>query len=109
MRKLARTIGCSVASMPFTYLELPLGTTRTSVEEFFPLLTRIERRMMGLSNLLSYQGRLILVNSVLSALPIFYICVMKIPINILDQVDKYRKHSLWNKGDINRKGGCLVA
>jgi hypothetical protein len=43
---LAKTIGCSVASMPFTYLGLPLGTTRPSVEESPPppLLKRIERR-----------------------------------------------------------------
>jgi hypothetical protein len=30
-------------------------------------------------------------------------------ISILEQVDKYRKHYLWDKGDVNRKGGCLVA
>jgi hypothetical protein len=79
------------------------------VGEFFPLVSKIERRMMGLSKLLSYQGRLILVNSVLSTLPIFYMCALKIPISILDQVDKYRKHDLWNRGDVNRRGGCLVA
>jgi hypothetical protein len=59
---LAKTIACSVASMPVTYLGLPLGTTRPSVEEFFPLVSKIERRMMALSKLLSYQGRIILVN-----------------------------------------------
>jgi hypothetical protein len=32
-----------------------------------------------------------------------------VPISILDQVDKYRKHCLWDKGDVNRKSGCLVA
>jgi hypothetical protein len=101
---LAQTIGCQVAAMSFTYLGLPLGTTRPSVEEFFPLVNKIERRMMGMSKMLSYQGKLILINSVLSALPTFYMCALKIPISILEQVDKYRKHSLWNKGDVNRKG-----
>lgn len=29
---------------------------------------------------------------------------------MIDQVDKYRKHFLWDQGDLNRKGGgCLVA
>jgi hypothetical protein len=106
---LARTIGCQVAEMPFTYLGLPLGTIRPAVEDFLPFLNRIERRMLGLNMLLSYQGRLILVNSILSALPTFYMCSLKMPINILDQADKYRKHIVWNKGDVNRKGGCLVA
>jgi hypothetical protein len=65
--------------------------------------------MMGLNKLLNYQGWLILVNSTLSALLTFYLCAFKVLISILDQVDKYRKHCLWDKGDVNRKSGCLVA
>jgi hypothetical protein len=106
---LAQTIGCQVASMPFTYLGLPLRTSKPSVDEFFPLANKVERRMMGISKMFSYQGRLILVNSVLSALLTFFMCALKIPIIILDQVDKYRKHLLFDRGDVNRKGGCLVA
>jgi hypothetical protein len=105
---LANTIGYQVAQMPFTYLGLPLGTTRPSVEDFQPLLRRIEKRLLGLKKLLSYCGRFAYVNSILSTLPTFFMCAFKIPINILDQVDKYREHYLWNKGDINKKGGCLV-
>jgi hypothetical protein len=40
---LANTIGCSVGSMPFTYLGLPLGTTRPIIDEFSPFLNRIEK------------------------------------------------------------------
>jgi hypothetical protein len=43
---------------------------------------------MSISKMLTYQGRLILVNSVLSALPTFYMCPLKIPINIFDQATK---------------------
>jgi hypothetical protein len=91
---LANTVGCSVAAMPFTYLGLPLGTTRSSVEDFQPFLYRIEKRMIGLNKMLSYQGRPTLVNSILTALPTFYMCSLKVPINILEQADKYRKHCL---------------
>jgi hypothetical protein len=68
---LANTIGCRVGTMPFTYLGLPIGTTRPSLEDFLPLLNKIERRMMGLNQLLGYHGRMLLVKSVLSALPTF--------------------------------------
>jgi hypothetical protein len=47
-------LGCRVRSIPFTYLGLPLGTTRPSVQDFLPLLNRIERRMMGINSLVSY-------------------------------------------------------
>jgi hypothetical protein len=64
---------------------------------------------MGLNTFLSYAGRLILVNLVLSSLPTFYLCTLKIPISVIEQIDKYKKHFLWDKGDINQRGGCLVS
>lgn len=64
---------------------------------------------MVLVKMLSYQGRLVLVNSVFTALPTFYMCSLLIPPTVIDQIDKYRKHRLWSGGDINRKGTCLAA
>jgi hypothetical protein len=42
-------------------------------------------------------------NSILSSMPTFYMCSIKGLIKILNQVDKYRRHYLWNGGDINSK------
>lgn len=95
--------------MSFTYLGLSLGTTKLSVMDFLSILTRIEKRLMGLNKLLSYSGRLLMVNFVLSALPTFYMCTLKIPASIIKQIDRYRMHGLWDGGDINRKGSCLVS
>jgi hypothetical protein len=39
-------------------------------------------------------GKLQIVNSALSSLPTFYMCAIKVPIDILNQVDKYRRHCL---------------
>jgi hypothetical protein len=66
---LVQPFGCWLGSMPFTYLGLPLGTTKPTIQDFTTLLNRIERRLSGFSRLLSYDGRLILVNLVLTALP----------------------------------------
>jgi hypothetical protein len=106
---LANTFGCKVGSMPFTYLGLPLGITKPTLTELTPLLTKIERRLSSISKLLSYNGRLILVNSMFSTLPTFYMCSLKLPPQVIKQIDIFRKNCLWNKGDINRKGNCLVA
>jgi hypothetical protein len=38
------TLGCLVWSMPFTYLGLPLGTTKPMVQDFMPVLSRIEKK-----------------------------------------------------------------
>lgn len=106
---LTEAFGCQLGSMPFTYLGLPLSTTRPSVQEFMPILTRMEKRLMGIFKLLTYAGRLILVNLVFSALPTFYMFTPKIPIQILDQIDSKRKHVLWHGGNVSKKGGYLVA
>jgi hypothetical protein len=70
--------------MPFTYLGLPLGTTKPLVKDFMPILSRIEKRLMGIIPFASYAGRLTLVNAILSALPTYHICVLAMPIEIID-------------------------
>jgi hypothetical protein len=44
-----------------------------------------------------------MVNFVLSSLPTFYMCAIKVPIDILNQIDKYRRHCLWRSGDVDSK------
>jgi hypothetical protein len=83
-QSLAQVFGCQVGQMPFTYLGLPLGTTRMTVQDYLPLVSRIERRMMNITPFLSYTGRLTLVNSVLSVIPTFYLCTLKVHVTVLD-------------------------
>lgn len=62
---LANLLGCQVGEMPFTYLGLPLGTTRPTVKDLMPLVDRIERRLTGTAIWLSYGERVQLINSAL--------------------------------------------
>jgi hypothetical protein len=71
---LTDALGCQLGKLPFTYLGLPLGTTRPSIQELSHILTRIGRHFMGISRHLTYVAMLILVNSVFLALPTFYMC-----------------------------------
>lgn len=52
MEILANTLGCRIGSFPFTYLGLPMGTTKPRVEDFTPLMDRIERRLSACSSLI---------------------------------------------------------
>ena len=47
MQRLAGTIG----TMPFTYLGLPMGTTKPRMEDLTPLMDRVERRLSACSSL----------------------------------------------------------
>jgi hypothetical protein len=100
---LATTFQCQTGSLPFTYLGLPLSNTKPTVQDCLPLVHIVERRLVSTSIFLNQGGKLRLVNSVLSSLPTFYMCSIKAPIDILNQVDKYRRHYLWTGGDIHAK------
>jgi hypothetical protein len=53
---LAGTLGCLVETMPLTYLGLLLGTTKPMVQDFLPVLSRIEKRIMGIASFTLYSG-----------------------------------------------------
>lgn len=105
---LANTFGCQAGSLPFTYLGLPLGATRPTMNEFSPLINRIERRLSGINKFLSYSGRHPCQLSLYST-PTFYMCTLKLPPQVVKQTDSFRKKCLWNKGNVDRRGRSLVA
>lgn len=94
---LAAILDCQVGTMPFTYLGLPMGTTRPTVEDLMPLVTSIERRLTSTAIWLTYGGRLTYVNAAITPLLTFAMCTLKIPIKIFEHCDRARRHCLWRK------------
>jgi hypothetical protein len=85
---LARTFDCQIGSYPFTYLGLPMGPSKPKSEDFLPLIQRIEKRLLSTSMFLNQAGRLEMVNSVLSALPTYYMGNLKLLPSIYIQKDR---------------------
>jgi len=85
---LSNTFGCQLGSFPFTYLGLPKGTTKPKVDDYMPLMDRTERRLTSTSAFLTQAGRLQLVNSVLSSLPTYAMCSLKISVVVLEFIDR---------------------
>ena len=106
---LAQTIGCSKGSLPFTYLGLPLCLAKPSVADFWPLVSKIERRLSSISSFLSEAGILQMTNAVLTALPTYTMCTFLLPKTVIQQIDKFRKHCLWRGSDLNSKKHCKAA
>jgi hypothetical protein len=69
----------------------------------------IEKRLISTLLWLTQGEKPQFVNSVMSSLPTFYICTIKLPISIIKQIDKYRRHCLWRGGDLNAKKPPLAA
>jgi hypothetical protein len=106
---LATTFGCAVGSLPFTYLGLPLGTSKPTVQDLTPIVDQIERRLNASARFLDYGGRLTLVNSVLSSLPLHFLCSLKVQKTILKIFDRSRRHCLWAKEDDSTSVNALAA
>lgn len=100
---LASTFGCSIGSLPFTYLGLPLSLSKPNVADFWPLVSKCERRLVTISSFLTYAGRLQMTNAVLSALPTYAMCTFLLPKTVIKQIDKFRKHYLWRGSDMSSK------
>jgi hypothetical protein len=100
---LAEALWCVVGSFPFTYLGLPLGLTNPQVKHYAPLICWIERRLSASSKFLSYAGRLQLINSMLSSLPTYYMCSLKLLSTVTEEIDKYRKNCLCRSKYFNQK------
>jgi hypothetical protein len=93
----ATFLGCSIATLPFTYLGLPMGTTKPTVQDLMPLVDRIERRVSATFMLMSYSGRVTLINSLLTSIATFTMCSIQLNPKILEHIEKIRRHCLWVK------------
>jgi hypothetical protein len=80
-----------------------VGTTKPQVADFLPLISKCERRLISTYKFLSQEGRLQMTHVVLSALPTFHLCTLKMHKTIIHQIDKYKKHCLLRGADINAK------
>jgi hypothetical protein len=93
---LANLLGCRVASLPMTYLGLPLGASYKSTSIWNGVIEKIESRLAGWKRMyLSKGARLTLINSTLSNIPTYYLSLFPIPVRVANRLNKIRKDFLW--------------
>jgi energy-converting hydrogenase Eha subunit F len=109
MTRLARMFGCDIGSMPFTYLGLPMGTTKPRFEDLTPMMDRVERRLSACSIWLSYRVRLQMINSAITPITTYAMCIIKLLKGVIENIDRAWKQCLWRGNSTQKKGGNLVA
>jgi hypothetical protein len=91
------------------YLGMPLTVSRLRKVHLQYLIDRIKARLASWKKkLLSAGGRRELVLSVLSSMPIYVMTALKIPKQIIQEIDKARRKFLWDGGDEIHGGKCKV-
>ncbi|XP_075083429.1 uncharacterized protein LOC142167168 [Nicotiana tabacum] len=92
IEELAGIIGCSIGSLPTTYLGLPLRTKFKSCDIWNGVVENFEKRLASWQQqYLSMGGRLTLISSVLDSIPTFVKSLFSIPKKVLKRLDKIRR------------------
>ena len=88
----------------FTYLGFYLKPSGYLVKDWFWLITKFENRINHWSNrLLSLGGRLVLIRSVLTSLPVYWCALFPVPSSILDKLRKLIFSFLWGSSALKKK------
>ena len=86
--ELAQLLGCKIEAMPFTYIGLPMGTTKPRVDDLMPTICKLDKRLSGISNLLSYCSTLVVIKSIISTMPNHIMCALKVHYTHTDHMEK---------------------
>jgi len=84
LHEAASVMNCKYGQLPFLYLGLPIGGDPRRLQFWYPLVERIRSRLTGWKcKNLSLGGRLILLKSVLSSIPVYFLSFFKAPSGII--------------------------
>lgn len=101
-------MGFTQQNFPIQYLGMPLTIKAPTRALFLPLIEKVESRLAGWqSRLISRGGRLQLVKSVLSSIPLYYMHCFLLPKWVIARIDKARRQFLWGRTTAQMRGISL--
>jgi hypothetical protein len=104
-----RIFGCEVGSLPFKYLGIPIHYWRLLNSEWKPAEDHFEKKLgCWIGKMLSYGDRLVLINLVLTSLPMFLLSFFEIPKGVRKRMDFYRSR-FFGKAQIIRRSIDLLS
>ncbi|KAJ9535108.1 hypothetical protein OSB04_un001812 [Centaurea solstitialis] len=104
VKDMADKIRCQVSSLPFTYLGLPVGGNMKKKALWSVVVEKINKKLSAWkSKCISIGGRLTLIQSVLSAIPLFFFSLFKAPKAILKLLESIRRRFFWGFKDDEKK------
>jgi hypothetical protein len=107
---IATTLGCALSTFPQTYLGLPLSPHKLRVSDYQPLLTSFDRYLAGWkARLLSTGDRIVLVNSVLGSLPIYFMFSPLLPKTVRELLDAKGRAFFWTGEEKCVGANCFIA
>jgi len=98
------TLNCKHMKIPFVYLGMPIGGNPRSTQFWQPMIEKVSTRLsIWKGKLISMAGRLCLIKSVLSALPLYYLSFFKMPKGVSNKLLRIQRNFLWGWGSEAKK------
>ncbi|GJZ80890.1 RNA-directed DNA polymerase, eukaryota [Tanacetum coccineum] len=99
----ATFIGCATLSTPFNYLGTKIGGCISRSNSWNDMIVKISTRLSKWKlKTLSIGGRLTLIKSVLSSMPLYHMSIYKVPIGVLNKLESLRRN-FFNGVDSNER------
>ena len=87
---------CGKSVIPFKYLGMPLVAYPKRIKTWQPFIDRFKKRLADWkSGYLSIGGRLTLIKSGLSNLPIYFMSCYKMHVSVANELEKLQRGFLW--------------
>ncbi|XP_071714290.1 uncharacterized protein [Rutidosis leptorrhynchoides] len=96
LEMLSHHMGCQVGRFPFVYLGLPIGSNMKTLNDWRPVIDKFDSRLSSWKmKSLSFRGRLVLIKSVLSSLPLYYFSLYRASPCVLKHLESVRRKFFW--------------
>jgi len=108
----ARTLNYGVKQIPFTYLGLQIGGNPRRVQFWEPVIEKVKARLSAWKGkCLSFAGRVCLIKSVLTSIPLFYLSFYKAPTSVCNKISSIQRSFLMGQRSqtyfLGKAGKCV--
>lgn len=104
----AKQLLCKKGSLPLTYLGLPIGGLTSRIASWEPIIKKMEKKLTSWrGSLLSIRGRVTLIKSSLTNLPLYYMSLYPIPQAVIKKIISIQRQFLWS-GSMKKNAMSLV-
>ena len=105
----AKSLLCKTGHIPFTYLGLPIGGNLSRIQAWDPIIEKLSKKLATWKGkMLSIGGRITLIKSSISNLPLYYMSLFPIPKGVVEKINKITRAFLWS-GDMEKRSIPLVS
>jgi hypothetical protein len=109
LRASSAFLNCEVDSLPFRFLGIPVGSNPRRRATWSTIVESMKKRLcLWNGRNLSIGGRVTLINSVLSSIPLYFFSFYKAPMSVLKELMSIQRKFLWG-GSTNHKKVCWVS